>query len=596
MIRKLFRGIARVFQFLRNTFLNVLVLLLIIGIVIGITSDETTTSVPTDAVLVLNPSGEIVEQPVTEDPFTTFFFEGFYPLRTSVPDIVKALEFAKSDPRVKLLVLDFSRIASIDIAQVERIRKAIRSFKESEKPVWAFSSNMSQVHYLLSLDADVIALDPLGDLVLTGISMTTTYYKGLIDKFNVDMNISVQGDYKSAIEPYIRTDMSDQVKKVNLNLIDNLWGHLSQEIATARGLNEQVVESYAQQIHTIQTDQSLADVALEQGFIDRVVDRKKFDADSKLAVSDSPYPKLKRISLASYLPHVNSWSEFGINRIGVLTIEGAILGLVNSVSQRQSATIRLIEKATKKPEIDALVVHVRSPGGSVFESEYIRRALEKFRETGRPLIASFAGTAASGGYWVALPADEIFATPITITGSIGVFSVYPTLGNTLSEFGITTESLSTSPYSNNLDLFVTPTDELKSLQQLQVDRFYSKFVDLVAHSRSMTPAAVRKVAGGRIWLGTEALGAGLVDKIGDLDDAIEQAAKLAKLDKYEVEYLAPDQPTLPSLSLVLNKMAEIYQADSSNVLRTFSTKSAEVQELMDNNGLYALCSYCAIIP
>ena len=143
---------------------------------------------------------------------------------------------------------------------------------------------------------------------------------------------------------------------------------------------------------------------------------------------------------------------------------------------------------------------------------------------------------------------------------------------------------------------MTPTDELKSLQQLQVDRFYAKFVDLVAHSRSMTPAAVRKVAGGRIWLGTEALDAGLVDKIGDLDDAIEQAAKLAKLDKYEVEYLAPDQPTLPSLSLVLNKMAEIYQADSSNVLRTFSTKSAEVQELMDTNGLYALCSYCAIIP
>ena len=592
-IRKFFQGVGRVFAFIRATVLNIFVILLLIGLLAVLIVDDEVTSISSNSVLVLNPSGDLVEQPITEDPFASVLFDEFYAPQTAIPDIVRTLRRASSDQRIKMLVLDFSRVISVDIAQVERIRKEIRKFKDSGKPVWAYSTNFSQAEYLLSLDADIIALDPLGELLFHGVSMTTTYYKELLDNFGVDMNIAVQGNYKSAIEPYIRTTMSDEVKEVNLNLINRIWDRITTQIADARELQQQDILQYAEQIHQIdtETDYSFAQVAQSRGLIDRVVDRKGFEREYQTQFTT----KTKPVGFRDYLAQTLDW-DVNPGKIAILTIEGPILGLQTIAGHGQSETVRLIDKAAKNSSLSALVVHVRSPGGSVFESEYIRRALQRFKGTNRPLIAALAGTAASGGYWVSLPADEIFATPVTITGSIGVFSVYPTLGNALESVGVRTESLTTTPYANNLDLFVTPSPELRGLQQLQVDRYYSRFVSLVAESRQLEKEDVLKVAGGRIWLGPDAVEAGLVDSVGDLDDAINRAAELASLADYDVEFLTREATPFSLLNVVMSQVKSAFNNAHQPIPDQLLSKYREMSQAITAEGLFSICSYCTVSP
>ena len=585
-----FRGIGRGITLLRNIVLNTLFLIILIGVLVAVFSDDDVKSVPEDAVLVLNPAGSLVEQTTYDDPVLDLVFGSSIPIETSINDLLNTISYAAIDDRIQLVILDFSRLLNVDMAESERIQNALNELRAEGKEIWAHATSYTQGTYMLAMNADRILMDPMGDLVFSGVTSSTTYYKDLLDKLNINIDVYAEGEFKTAVEPFLRNDMSDAARAVNTGLVDSLWTRMKTRIASARKLNENNLDEYSNSLHELVVDEEVgfADLAVEYGFVDALVTKPELDDEYHERFGAT----LRTIRFYDYLPHVPNGRQFGKPKIGVVVVQGEILGVQTQITGQSSSWVKQVEKVQKDKNYRALVLRVNSPGGSVTASEDIRRALEDFKETNRPLIASFGGTAASGGYWIALPADQIYATPTTLTGSVGVFGLYPNVDDALTAVGITNDVIRTTPYGLSSSLMVKPTDATHSLRTLMVKRYYDQFVGLVAAARDKPVEYIEELAQGRVWLGTEALQSGLIDQLGEIEAAIAKAAELAGLTEYDVEYVQQSTGLLSPIDRLAEKvrafLAEVILPINS--IRQHVTR--EISYLRDPTNVYARCSDC----
>jgi protease IV len=503
--------------------------------------------VPHKAALVIEPQGALVEQ-LAGDPFDRAIAElyGQQRAETLVRDLTEAIEAAKTDKRIEVLVLDLGHMAGGGVAKLEEVAKAIRDFRTSGKKVIAFGEGYDQAQYYLAAQADEVYLDPQGLVLIDGFGYYRTFLKGVIDKLQVDVNIFRAGKFKSYTDQFSRSDMAESEEEESLAWLNALWAQYQAGIVKARKLEQNAIADYANNFAAAAKEQrgDLAAVALDKKLVTDLKSRREFEDELKAIVGEDDKEHTYRgVPYWNYLAAVRPSRALHLDgdRIGVVVASGEILdgeqppGTIGSDS-----LARLLRDALHNDAIKAVVLRIDSPGGSMFASEVIRREIDALRDAGKPVVASMSSVAASGGYYIAMDANEIWASPATLTGSIGVFAVFPTVERTLGKFGITIDGVGTTPLADALRLDRTLHDDAKQVLQSSVEHAYSVFVDNVATARKKSFDDIDAVAQGRVWAGIDASRQGLVDHLGSYKDALNAAAKLAKLgDDYKVEYIEP---------------------------------------------------------
>jgi protease-4 len=492
-----------------------------------------------DGVLALDLKGPVVEQPAKVE-----FSElaGGSRLRQyRLRDLVAVLDDARDDSRVKAVALDLDGFAGGGLTAMSDLSDAIRRVRQAGKPVIAYGIAYSNDGYQLASAASEIWLNPLGGVVVAGPGGSNLYYKGLLDKLGVTANVYRVGTYKSAVEPYIRNDMSPEARENYQALgaaVLESWRD-SVKRARPKANIDLFLRDLPGAVDAAGGD--LAKAALNAGLVDRIGDRRAFEA--RLAElggkQEGESPGYKRIKLASYI--AEKVDEKPTGPIGIVTVAGMIVdGKASAGTAGGDSIAQAIEDGIRDKAVKALVVRVDSPGGSVLASERIRQALLEAKEKKIPVVVSMGNVAASGGYWVSTPADFIYAEPSTITGSIGVFGVLPSFQGSLQKLGLGADGVKTTPLAGEPDLLRGPSPEANRLIQTGVESTYRRFLSIVAISRHKTPAEVDKIAQGRVWDGGTARQLGLVDGFGSMPEAIAKAAELAKLgDERGVRYLEP---------------------------------------------------------
>ncbi len=481
--------------------------------------------------LLLDLDGTIVEQPSEADPFSMLSGSGPDMKEYRLSDIVTALEAAKDDAKVKAVVLNLDGFMGGGQVALSRVGKALDAVRAAKKPVFAFSTLYTDDGYQLAAHASETWVDPLGGVAIAGPGGSRLYYKGLIDKLGVNAHVYRVGTYKSFVEPYTRTEQSPEAKAANQALAGALWQGWQDEVAKARPkvkltayVNDPAAAAQA-------SGGDLAKAALDAGLVDKLGNEGAFGervAEVAGEPSGDRAGDFATIDLASY---AKAHKPANNGQIGVLTIAGDIVDGEAGPGTAAGGTIAdLLYTALAEKDLKALVVRVDSPGGSVMASEKIRAAVMQAKSAGLPVVVSMGNVAASGGYWVSTPGDVIFAEPGTITGSIGVFGILPSFEGTLAKMGITTDGNRTTPLSGQPDITGGTTPQFDAVMQLGVEDIYRRFVGLVAKARKKSPEQIDAIAQGRVWDGGTARQLGLVDRFGGLEDAIAEAAKLAKLD------------------------------------------------------------------
>jgi protease-4 len=516
--------------------LVLLVLLLFFGAIFAGLSGGKDKIPSGGAALVLDLNGSLAEQPA--DVSATDLISGGggsdinqYRLR----DVIRAVEAAADDDRVKAVVLDLDGFAGGGQAAIGQVGAALDDVRAKGKPVLAFAIAYDDASYLLASHASEVWMDPMGSVLTAGPGGSQLYYKGLLDKLGVTAHIYRVGKYKSYVEPYTRTEASPEAKEEDKALIDALWGRWQSEVAKARPKAH--FADYLAQITSGQLpNTTLAQNAAAHGLVDQLGDRIAFGQRVAKIVGtpDKAAPgAYKAIQLADWV-QANPVDTSGA-AIGVLTVAGDIVdGKAPSGTAGGTSLADALGKAVAKGDLKALVVRVDSPGGSVTASDRIRSAIFAAKAKGLPVVISMGNVAASGGYWVSTAGDVIFADPDTITGSIGVFGIIPTFEGSLSKVGLSADGVGATPLSGQPDVLRGTTPVVDNLIQAGINQTYAHFTGIVAEARHMPVAKIDEIAQGRVWDGVTAKQIGLVDRFGDLDDAIDEAARRAKLDPDKV--------------------------------------------------------------
>ena len=529
---RLLRGAWRLMVGIKDG-LALLVLLLFFGLLFTILSARPNPTITQSGALLLDLNGGIVEQPAEAAPLSLLTDSGRSLTREyRLRDLIRAAESAIGDSRVKAVVLDLDGFSGGGQAAIDEFARSLDKVRRSGKPILAFSTAYSDDSYALAAHASEVWLNPMGAVLLTGPGSTHLYYKGLLDKLGVDVRVYRVGQFKSAVEPFTRSDQSPEAKLAAQALADNLWSSWRQQVATVRP-QAQVDDYVAHMTDRVRAaGGDLARAAGRAGLIDHLGDRYDFGRRVAALVGEDKERGpggYKRIPLDRWLA-ANPASESG-PAIGVVTIAGDIVDGEAPAGTAGGETIaKLIGKALLKDDLKALVVRVDSPGGSVTASEQIRDAILEARRKGLPVVVSMGSVAASGGYWVSTAAQKIYAEPSTITGSIGVFGLLPTFKNTLEKTGLGADGVKSTPLSGEPDVLRGPSEQVEQLMQLGVNDIYRRFTTLVGQARGLPVAQVDAIGQGRVWAGSTARGLGLVDAYGGVDDAIAAAARLAKLD------------------------------------------------------------------
>jgi protease-4 len=559
MIGKIFGGIFRGLDILRR-FLHLVLLLVIFGIVVGALR-TTIPHVADKSALVIAPSGEIVEQ-LSGSPVDQALAraQGEGQQETLLWDLIDAIKAAKEDVRISALVLDLNYMSGGGQPTLAELVAAIRDFRSSGKTVVAHSSAYLQESYYVAAAADEVYLDPLGLVGIDGYERYRTYYKELFDKLGVEVNVFRVGQYKSAAEVYVRNDMSAEDREESLAYLEALWLNYRTAVAESRGIKPEDVTAYVANLvpAMLAAKGDAARVALDAKLITGI--KSGIDVERRLVQlvgGDSGKHNIEKIeadesdagesfnstSLEDYLRVVHAEKRVHRSRkprIGVIVASGEILdgsqppGVIGG-----DTTAELIREARENEDIHAIVLRIDSPGGSVFASEQIYREVRAAQEDGKPVVVSMGDLAASGGYYIASSADEIWAHPSTITGSIGIFGAIPTFQNTLKKIGVSVDGVGTTNLSGQLRIDRPLGEDAKVLLQSFIERGYEEFLAHVAEGREKSRDEVHAIAQGRVWIGTAAKGNGLVDELGLFDQAVESAARRAELYDYEVERIEP---------------------------------------------------------
>jgi protease-4 len=550
VMRKFFGWVFRGLDGLRKV-LHLLVLLVIFGFVVGALSGSI-PKLPNDAALVLKPEGEIVEQP-SADPFELALAEarGMGGGETTLRDLTDAIDAARDDKRIKTLVIDFNAMTGAGQPTLDEFARSVTAFRKSGKKVVAISAfGYSRDTYYVAAHADEIYMDPKGLLILEGYERYRNYYKSALDKLGIDVNVFRVGTFKSAVEPWIRDDMSPEDREASQRFVNSLWESYLAAVGKARNLEPAAIRAYVDNFSpTVKAAKGdSAKVALDAKLVTALktpleIEKRIIELSSK----DEDKESYQGVGLKDYLRIVRAEDKVSKHpdaRIAVIIGSGEIVdGSGDGGVIASDSMIKLIRKARLDDDIKALVLRIDSPGGSAFASEQIYREINAFKATKRPVIVSMGDLAASGGYYIAAPADEIWASPATITGSIGIFGLFPTAPRAFEKLGIGVDGVGTTPLSGELRLDRPVGEAAAMLLQANIERGYEDFLALVAKGRSKTRDEIDAIAQGRVWSGRDALERGLVDKLGSLDDAVASAAKRAGLEegKFERDYLEPEK-------------------------------------------------------
>jgi protease-4 len=512
-------------------------MLLFFGLLFAALSATPNTGAVAEGALVLDLSGSIVEQPTEASAFEALSGSSPVTREYRLRDVVHALKSAATDGRVKAVALDLDSFTGGGQAALSDVAAAIDAVRRANKPVIAYATGYGDDAYQLASHASEIWLNPMGAVLVAGPGGTNLYYKGLLDKLGVTANVYRVGTYKAAVEPFTRMDMSPESRQANEALAGALWETWQQDVQKARP-KAQLARYVAAPVESLAaTGGDMAKAAQAAGLVDRLGDRNAFaERLAEIAgVDDENVPgSFKGIKYDSWIAANPSSNPGG--EIGVLTIAGEIVdGSAGPGTAAAETIVRHLEKGLKTGNLKALVVRIDSPGGSVLASERIRQALIEAKGRGLPMVASMGSVAASGGYWVAMPADRVFAEPETITGSIGIFGVLPSFQGSLEKLGVGADGVKTTPLSGEPNLLEGPSPAANRLLQMGVENSYRQFIAIVAAARKMPPEKVDQVAQGRVWDGGTARQLGLVDAFGSTDAAIAEAARLAKLDPAGVQ-------------------------------------------------------------
>ncbi len=588
--------------------LHLLVLLFIFSIMLSAIL-STSPSLPSEGALLIQPVGALVEQ-LKGDPYDRAIAEllGDENPQTVVQDIVDGLEYGRNDARIKAVVLDLRGLRGGGLSKLQRIGAALDDFRTSGKPVIANADFYTQQSYYLASHASEIYMHPDGLLILSGFAAYRNYFKDAIDKLRIDWNIFRVGTHKSFVEPYIRMDMSDEDRSATGRLIDQLWSNYKLEIAAARGLEVSVVDDFIDNFLANARNEGgdVAAVALNAGLVDGLMTRTALNAKiADYAGSDPRHPDSYRaIELDAFLSQTRLLMDdkSGDENVAIVVASGEILsgdqppGLVGGDS-----TVRLLRRAKNDKSVKAVVLRVDSPGGSAFASEIIRNEIEALQETGKPVVASMGSVAASGGYWISMAADKIYANSATITGSIGIFGMFPTFQRSLAALGISTDGVGTTAWAGQLRPDRAMSDDAKALFQTIIEKGYDDFISKVSAHREIDKAEVDRIGQGQVWTGTDALDIGLVDEIGNLGDAIAAAAELADLDEGDYGQKVFEQELSPGEQLALDFLgtAKWFGIDPSPFIGKPSVSMHRITEIVnalspltrfnDPKGVYSHC-------
>ncbi|WP_341501143.1 signal peptide peptidase SppA [Gallaecimonas sp. GXIMD4217] len=594
----------------RRVVLNLLFLIILIAFLASLGQDDG-PKVPKDSALVMNIEGRLVEQAKTVDPVEAFAQElsgSKEPPEMEVSALVDAIKNAKEDKRIKALVLDLEGMAGGGLNKIMTLGDAIDDFKESGKPVIAKGDFYTQGQYLLAAHADSIYLNEIGFMSIDGFGRYRVYFKSLLDKLKINTHVFRVGTFKSAIEPYIRDDMSEPAKEANRAFLGALWSQYQDEIVRLRGLEPGSLDKMLANLPELfaEANGEFAQLALNLGLVDELKSRQDMTAALiELVGKDKEGKSFKQVSIHDYLKVINNpltqLPKDGA-KVGIVVAAGTILDGDQPVGTvGGDSTAALLRQARFDDDIKAVVLRVDSPGGSAFASEIIRKEVEALQKAGKPVVASMSTYAASGGYWISASADEIWAHPATITGSIGIFGLLTTFENSLDAIGVHTDGVGTSNYAGYTPLRPL-NDDFKAVIQRSVERGYERFLTLVADNRDMSTDEVDKIAQGRVWIGQTALELGLVDKLGGLDDAVASAAKLAKLDSYDTQVIK--KPLSPKEQFIKNLLGEGAQLVArshgkepswlTRLLGLAEAEMAPLTQMNDPQNLYIYCRECEV--
>ena len=547
---------------LRRT-LHLILLLLIFGFIIGALRGSL-PHLPAKAALFIQPVGRIVEQR-SGDPLQIAFNEarGERQTETLLWDLTESIRAAAKDSRIPAIVLQLDQFTGAGQPTLEEVASAMREFRATGKKIIAHGSSFSQSQYYLAAQADEIYLDPLGEVLLEGYERYRMYYKGLLDKLAVDVHLFRVGEYKSAAEDLVRTGMSPEDRQEAKAYLDALWASYKTAVGKARDISPDVIDQYANGfIDAMRTNSGdAARVALEAGLVTGIKTEDEVTTRVQQLVgedeSGTGFPTVDLHDYARVQAAEQKLKSGAHGRVGVIIASGEILdgqqppGVVGGIN-----TADLLREARDDEDISAVVLRIDSPGGSVFASEQIYREVAAIKAAGKPIVVSMGDLAASGGYYVAAPADEIFASATTLTGSIGIYAAVPTLDRTLGKVGVTVDGVGTTALSGKMRLDRPLDPVLRDYLQLNIERGYEVFIGHVAAGRKKTREQVDALGRGRVWIGAEAKAQGLVDTLGSFDDAVKSAARRAGLKPgYAVERMEPELSWAEELAMQLKVRA-----------------------------------------
>lgn len=565
-----------------------------------------------DGALLLELDGTVVEEKSQSDPLALLMDAGGSVHEFEARDIERALRLAAKDKRIKVVVLDLSRFLGGRYIHLHDIGEAIDEVRGAGKPVLTFANAYADDGVQLAAHASEAWVDPMGGAFVTGPGGNLQFYKGLFDKFKVNAHVYRVGTYKSAVEPYMRGDLSPEAREDFQFVLDAQWNAYRAEIAKARP-KAQLDRMSGDPVAWLKASGgNLAQAGKAAGLIDRIGDKTEFETrveeiageSAQARPADRDAPDYAHTGLATWLA-ANPVKDEGA-AIGVVTIAGEIVdGDAGPGTAGGDRIARLLDENLDADKYKALVVRIDSPGGSVMASERIRRAILRWKAAKIPVVVSMGSMAASGGYWVSTPAQRVFAEPATVTGSIGVFAVITSFEKTLADFGVTSDGVGTTPLSGQPDLLAGLSPAVDGMLQTSVEGNYSQFLDIVGKARGKTPQQVDAIAQGRVWPGSAAQGNGLVDQMGGLDDALAYAAKLGKVGngKWHADYLeeAPDAFATFIEDLTSGSQEQAGAYDFAGLVATRQQLQAgqavsRLDGLLGARGVQAYCLECVAEP
>lgn len=591
--------------------LHLLLLLALFIAYFGVTSGSPQL-LPQSAALFIQPLGPLVDQ-LDGDAYERALAELLDEAQpqTLVQDVVDALTYAKNDDNVLAVHMELSGLGGGGLSKLRRIGAAMDAFRESDKPLVVSADYFDQAGYYLASHADELYMHPEGIVLIQGYGSFRQYYKEALETLRIDWNVFRVGTHKSFVEPYTRTDMSPEDRESISRLLGQFWTMYQSDVETARGLEDGVLGDFVQNLvaHTKAADGDLAIAARQAGLVDELLGRAELRAilQSYAGVDSADSGDYSAVHMSEYLSHKGvGGADVSDANIAVVIAAGEILdGSHPAGTIGGDSTAALLQQALADDSVKAVVLRVDSPGGSVFASEVIAHEIKALQAAGKPVVASMGSVAASGGYWISVVADRVIASPATITGSIGVFGMFPTFERSLSAIGVRSDGIGTTPWAGQLQADRSMSEPMKQLFQMVINDTYDDFISGVADLREMDKTAVDSVAQGQVWTGQDALEHGLIDELGSFEDSVHVAAELSGLQQGKYGQIKIETRLSPTEQVILDFLSVSKRAGldlnafvrKPGALQVFTTSIEKIlngiTRFNDPKGVYAHC-FCEI--